>query len=78
MEEGGNEQQELDDDEDSQDLDENLNDDDDDKLYTMIHTNVRRYYFQRRAFVDRHDPRLSIHPGSNRRRPSWGDENGDM
>jgi len=32
MEEGGNEQQELDDDdEDSQDLDENLNDDDDDK-----------------------------------------------
>lgn len=31
MEEGGNDQQELDDDEDSQELDENLNDDDDDK-----------------------------------------------
>lgn len=31
MEEGGNEQQELDDDEDSQDLDENLMDDDDAK-----------------------------------------------
>ena len=61
------------------DSEEDDNDDeDDDKLYTMIHTNVRRYYFQRRAFVDRHDPRLSIHPGSNRRRPSWGDENGDM